>query len=130
MIKNWKILGERRKILRISLLIIIFTMFSHFDIFRLNQVDSIPQRIMNTPLVGRYGHSMVYDPENQQIILFGGYNLDEVKNLDDMWEYDCKNDVWRELHITTKPPARSGHEMVYDSINHKFILFGGTERSG
>ena len=98
-------------------------MLNHLEIFCLNQVDS-------TPYIGRYGHSMVYDPENQKILLFGGFNLEEDSDLDDMWEYDCKNDVWRELHHTTKPPATHGHEMVYDSINKKFILFGGSGTYG
>jgi len=129
MIKINDISLTRRKILQTSLLILIFSMFNLCEISRLIQVNSIPQRIMNAPLLGRYGHSLVYDPENQQIILFGGYNM-ENGELDDMWVYDCTNNIWRELHLAKKPLARSGQEMVYNSINRKFILFGGSTRYG
>ncbi len=120
-----KKLLKRTTIVQISLLILTFAMLSQFKVYRLNQVNSTPTRIMDTPLLGRYGHSMVYNPENQKIIMFGGFNVDENNKLDDMWEYDCTSDVWRELHQSKKPPPISGHGMIYDSINRKFILFGG-----
>ena len=123
MVITFNILKRRYKILQISLIIIVFAMLSHFGAFRVDQVDA-------TPFLGRYNHSLVYNPENHKIILFGGFNIDENSDLDDMWEYDCTNDIWKELHHSTKPPATSGHEMVYDSINRKFILFGGSSIYG
>lgn len=106
---------------------LIFSTFCLIEISRLYQVGSTPQRTMNSPLSGRYGHSLVYDPEKKQVILFGGRTTDNVA-LNDLWVYDCKNDIWHEKHVSNKPPARSGHEMIYDSINRKFILFGGSHR--
>ncbi|MHA2342909.1 MAG: Kelch repeat-containing protein [Candidatus Hodarchaeales archaeon] len=121
-----KKLLDKRTIVKLSLIFLMFTMLSQFKVYRLNQVISTPTTIMNTPLLGRYGQSMVYNPINQKIIMFGGFNVDEDNDLDDMWEFDSTTDTWRELHQTTKPPATSGHGMVYDSINEKFILFGGS----
>jgi hypothetical protein len=121
---------ERKTIIQITLIILTFTILSQINVYRLNQVNSNPARIMHTPLLGRYGHSMVYNPENGKIIMFGGFNFDEDNELDDMWEYDCATDVWKELHQSEKPPATSGHGMVFDSINRKFILFGGYNAYG
>ncbi|MFX1518050.1 MAG: Kelch repeat-containing protein [Promethearchaeota archaeon] len=117
---------KKREILIVSNLVIIL---SSFCLVEIPQVYSIPRRIMSSPLTGRYGHSLVYDPDKQQVILFGGISMDNTE-LDDMWVYDCKNNIWTEKHVTNKPPARSGHGMVYDSINHRFFLFGGGQRYG
>ncbi len=77
--------------------------------------------------VGRYGPGAVYDPQLQKTIIFGGGTQDgtdwEVR--DDMWVYHSIDNMWNEIILTNKPSARSGHSMVYDSINHKTILFGG-----
>jgi hypothetical protein len=111
---------ERKTIIQITLIILTFTMLSQLKFYKLNQVNSNPAKIMDTPQLGRYGHSMVYNPENGKILMFGGFNFDEDNELDDMWEYDCTN----------KPPATSGHGMVFDSINRKFVLFGGYNDNG
>ncbi|MHA2032047.1 MAG: Kelch repeat-containing protein, partial [Candidatus Kariarchaeaceae archaeon] len=121
-----KKLLDKRAILQFSLIFLTFVMLSQFEVYRLNQVNSTPTTIMDTPLLGRYGHSIVYNPDKQKIIMFGGFNYDENSDLDDMWEYDCTTDTWRELYQSTKPPATSSHGMVYDSINRKFVLFGGS----
>jgi hypothetical protein len=77
--------------------------------------------------VGRYGPGTVYDPQLQKTIIFGGGTQDgaDWDVRDDMWVYHSTFNIWTEINQTVKPSARSGHSMVYDSINHKTILFGG-----
>lgn len=83
--------------------------------------------IQSASPTARYGSAMVYEPVLQKVIFFGGGYADadgyEVSN--DMWLFDPTSNLWTEINPTVKPSARSGHSMVYDSINHKTILFGG-----
>ena len=83
--------------------------------------------IQNASPSARYGSAMVYDPILQKMILFGGGYQDATGSevFNDMWTYDSTFNIWTEINPTVKPSARSGHSMVYDSINHKTILFGG-----
>jgi len=83
--------------------------------------------IQNASPSARYGSAMVYDPVLQKAIFFGGgcQDADGYELFNDMWLYDPTSNVWTEINPTVKQSARSSHSMVYDSINHKTILFGG-----
>lgn len=83
--------------------------------------------IQNASPSARYGSAMVYDPVLQRGIFFGGGYQDATgyELFNDMWLFDPTSNIWTEINPTVKPSARSGHSMVYDSINHKTILFGG-----
>jgi N-acetylneuraminic acid mutarotase len=83
--------------------------------------------IQNQTPPARDGFGMIYDPQLQKSIIFGGINEDgsEYEVFEDLWTYDSAANIWNEIVPTNKPSARSGHAMVYDSINHKTILFGG-----
>ncbi|MFX0173359.1 MAG: Kelch repeat-containing protein [Candidatus Hodarchaeota archaeon] len=74
----------------------------------------------------RYGHAMVYDELNQQVILFGGSAANQWgSDLGDTWIFNCTSNAWVKLNATSHPSRRSDHSMVYDSINQQVILFGG-----
>ncbi len=70
----------------------------------------------------RQGTSMVYDPINDRVVLFGGFN---GNYLDDTWEYDLVNNTWININPNPAPTPRRQHSMVYDSVNRKIVLFGG-----
>jgi len=72
---------------------------------------------------GRSGHSMAYDSESDRIILFGGAS--DVSYLDDTWSYDFNTLTWTDVTPGTKPAARQGHSMAYDSQSDRVMLFGG-----
>jgi N-acetylneuraminic acid mutarotase len=83
------------------------------------------EMVYPTP-TARFAHDMVYDEINHQAILFGGSAAnDGSSDLSDTWTFNCTSNTWTNLNIITKPTSRSGHSMVYDSINLKVILFGG-----
>jgi len=78
------------------------------------------------PLYGRYHAAMVYDPDVDRMIMFGGQNPDGT-NLNDTWEYDHDSNTWTNrspTYVGTLTP-RYGADMVYDSDADKIILFGG-----
>ena len=71
----------------------------------------------------RSGHIMVYDLINEIIILFGGYWSSSPR--DDTWIFDCATNEWIQVFPDTVPPPRMSHNMVYDSVNERVILFSG-----
>jgi N-acetylneuraminic acid mutarotase len=74
-------------------------------------------------------HAMAYDPDNDRVVLFGGYN-GMSGYLADTWVYDVVSESWTQKFPGTSPAKRRSHAMVYDSFNNVFILFGGYDSSG
>jgi N-acetylneuraminic acid mutarotase len=74
----------------------------------------------------RSGHSMAYDPLNDKVILFGGWEMETETVFGDTWSYDPKTNTWTELSPAgSVPPARDGHTMVYAEYEGLIFLFGG-----
>ena len=71
----------------------------------------------------RSSHVMVFDSDNEVIILFGGYN--GTSPAKDTWIFNCTSEIWTEVTPEISPPERMSHAMVYDSVNGKVILFSG-----
>ena len=47
-----------------------------------------------------------------------------------MWEWDTNTKVWTNVTPAgTKPIARRGARMVYDSINNRVVMFGGNNHT-
>lgn len=71
----------------------------------------------------RYGHSMVYDEQNNLGILFAGNNFQTKMN--DVWLFNCSDDLWVESNSISPPAPRYWFSMAYDSANHGSYVFGG-----
>ncbi len=76
--------------------------------------------------IPRHRHSMAYDVNSDQAILFGGF---DAKYFDDTWMYNVTANNWTNMNPVTKPSARDGHSMVYDVGSEEVILFGGYDGS-
>ena len=76
--------------------------------------------------------ALAYDAQSDRVILFGGVMETEtdVIHLDDTWAYDLEANTWTKMNPATKPSARIGHAMAYDSQSDRVILFGGFTGSG
>ncbi|MHA2093604.1 MAG: Kelch repeat-containing protein [Candidatus Hodarchaeales archaeon] len=73
---------------------------------------------------GVSGHAIAYDSKNDVVIMFGGgYRND--KSTSETWAYDYNSNTWENRTPLLSPPARIGHEMVYDVQSEKLILVGG-----
>jgi len=79
--------------------------------------------VLSTSPNPRFSHSMVFDSNNEVIILFGGYK--GASPARDTWVFDCTSEIWTEVTPEISPPERMSHAMVYDSVNGKVILFSG-----
>lgn len=72
-------------------------------------------------------NAMVYDSANDVFILFGGCLCtgDYGPSAGDTWVYRLSTNAWTKMSPPVSPPARNGHNVVYDSANGVAILFGG-----
>ena len=74
----------------------------------------------------RYDHSLVADPEKQQLVMFGGRGSD---TFGDTWIFDLEGEEWRQVEGDS-PPARFGAGAVYDGANRRVLLVMGQGESG
>jgi hypothetical protein len=74
----------------------------------------------------RFGHSMAFDAQHGQTVMFGGVQFAPSA---DTWVWDGSN--WTPKCITTcGPPARTGSAMAYDAARGQVVLFGGESSGG
>jgi hypothetical protein len=73
----------------------------------------------------RGGHTMVYHPGTDRIILFGGHSQGDVEFSDETWAYDYNSNAWTQLAPASHPSGRRYHTMVYAEASDKMVLFGG-----
>jgi hypothetical protein len=83
-----------------------------------------------TPLGKRFGHSAVYDALRDRLLFFGGN--DSTADQNDVRALTLSGTpAWSQLSPSGTPPAvRSGHSAVYDAVNDRMVVFGGTGGSG
>ncbi len=78
----------------------------------------------------REGHTAVYDPNTNKMIVFGGNNCDGTY-YNDLWilsnaDGSTATPSWAEVTpIGTPPSARSQATAIYDSVNNVMTVYGG-----
>lgn len=73
----------------------------------------------------RYGHSAVWDPVHQEMIVFGGYAAGPT-NTHHILSRDGGDWHWSALvGGGDVPSARTGHSAVWDPVQQEMIVFGG-----
>ncbi|MFH2005496.1 MAG: kelch repeat-containing protein [bacterium] len=84
------------------------------------------QRNPATRPPGRHLTNLVYDAQQEQIVLLWGLRFDGsvYSAIDDIWTFDGTD--WQELTPTgAAPPGRSGAAGAYDTLRDHVVLFGG-----
>jgi len=77
----------------------------------------------------RSEHAVAYDTADGVMVLFGGWDSANV-TFNDTWLFDSSTDTWTDDSPTGKlPDARAQHQMVYDPIGGKVIMFGGISKA-
>lgn len=79
----------------------------------------------------RYEGNMVYDSQDDLIILFGGTCLSGTA-CNDLWYYTPATNTWQQIirnNAAGSPPPRHQHGLVYDAAHNKVVLFGGINGS-
>ena len=73
----------------------------------------------------RAGHKMIFDTENNRVILYGGNTESETRQFyDDTWIFSPTDNTWTQL-IIDGPDPRGGHAMAYNPDKGTVLLFGG-----
>jgi hypothetical protein len=100
------------------------------DVWRLN--SNLTWTSVNpkgTPPAPRLGHSAVYDPRNNRMIVFGGGLGRSSPCENDVWVLTDANGAggkWIQLSPSGSAPApRMQHGSVYDSGTNTMIVYGG-----
>lgn len=78
------------------------------------------------PPSARYGHSAVYDPVRDRMIVFGGF--DGTNYDSDVWALDLSGPSPAWTPIAPQNPPGYGiafHTAVYDPVRDQMIVFGG-----
>jgi hypothetical protein len=100
----------------------------------------IPNGVAGSPQV-RSNHSAVYDIANNRMIIYGGCGAVPTSNgclpiADNVWVLSNANGVggtpsWTQLFPTGgPPPARQGHQAVYDPNTNSMIVWAGQDGGG
>src|SRR5262245_7612792 len=83
-------------------------------------------QLTDAPPSARYGHSAIYDPVRDRMIVFGGFD-DTRRN--DVWALSLSGPpAWTQIVPATGPaPApRRYHSAIYDPVRDRMIVFAGT----
>ena len=81
----------------------------------------------------QYGHYMIYDSQNQRMVMYGGHwsIWEDGRSLghgysDGVWAYDYPSDTWTKLDAAISLPQRYWHTIAYDAGRGALVVFGGT----
>lgn len=72
---------------------------------------------------GRESHSLAYDKEHQQLVIFGGNSFNSGTDFADTWVFDGA--TWTQVEPATSPRPLSYASMIYDPVNRGLLLYGG-----
>src|SRR6185295_7901275 len=88
------------------------------------------QRLPNNPPFPLALAAASYDPVKHATIVFGGEaGTNGFPDSGFLWEWDGED--WREVSSVGPHPApRTGHQMVYDSVRHVHVMYGGSTAAG
>jgi Galactose oxidase, central domain/FlgD Ig-like domain/Kelch motif len=72
----------------------------------------------------RSSHASVYDPVNDRMVVFGGF---DTGYRNDVWTLSLASvPTWQQLIPAGTPPTpRAGHTSVYDPVRQRMIVIGG-----
>jgi hypothetical protein len=76
---------------------------------------------------GRHGHTAVFDPFHDRVIVFGGH--DGTYRSDQVWILNTTGTpTWSRFQtLSGMPWPRYAHSAIYDPIRNRVILFGGDD---
>lgn len=96
-----------------------------------------PVEAGGAPDVLRFNHSMVWDTQDDELLIFGGSN-DQGDLLNDLWSFNPAHESWDKLISASSssndcdgnsPSPRMSAAMVWDSADQEVLLYGGIGRN-
>jgi hypothetical protein len=83
----------------------------------------------DTTMQQRVGHRMIYSPEKDIIVMFGGMTVNTGNYYNDLWTYSPKENVWTKITTETAPSPRGAPGFAYNPDTQECLLFGGLHTS-
>jgi hypothetical protein len=78
------------------------------------------------PPEARYVVYALFHAARNSLIIFGGTGTS--RRYDEVWELKLDSLVWRQVNVSgSKPAAREGGGTMYDAVNDRMVIFGGTD---
>jgi hypothetical protein len=82
------------------------------------------------PPAARYAHAAIYDAANARMVIHGGNS----SHLSDVWALSLTTFAWSPITMFPSPHAGSPlgrfyHAAVYDAVNQRMLMYGGSEAS-
>lgn len=90
----------------------------------------VPLAPAGGPPPGRQFHTLIVDPVDHALIMFGGHNGGVMS---DLWKLSLTPGAvtWTQLFPgSPSPVARMNAPGVYDPVNHRMVIFGGNTAGG
>ena len=75
------------------------------------------------------GQRLAYDKESDRIIVFGGFDFDNFKLVDETWVFDYNTNTWTNMQPRIHPSSRNFIGMVYDTKADRVVLWGDWQRN-
>jgi len=100
------------------------------DTWEYDGVDWTLLSPIGTLPANRAGAAMSFDANLGLVVMFGGASSASVGTpyFQDTWTWN--GTAWALLNPATKPPARAGARMAFDSTNKYVVMYGGEPVSG
>ncbi|CAE7032759.1 rngB [Symbiodinium sp. CCMP2592] len=73
----------------------------------------------------RSGHSAVWDPASENMLIFGGTLLGVANS--EVWSYRLEHRTWQQLAVTHSPRPRAYHTAVWDPLYQTMLILGGED---
>ncbi|MCB0018754.1 MAG: hypothetical protein KDE09_13270 [Anaerolineales bacterium] len=87
------------------------------------------RRNYSEDLPPRTDSGLAYDPNQGRFLLYGGCpGGNSGCRYDDTWAYD--RDGWVELNVPNTPGGLARHNMFYDAVRQRVMIFAGSGYSG
>jgi hypothetical protein len=98
------------------------------DMWALSMAGSPAWSALTPSGSGRYGHTAIYDPVRDRMVVFGGFyggsgQLNDVQALS-----LAGSPAWSVL--PSAPSARAWHTAIYDPMRDRMVVFGGGKDGG
>ena len=75
----------------------------------------------------RQMHGMVYNPNQDVVVMFGGRRTGGGASFNDTWKYSYVSNEWQKLNPTNSPSVQDHVNITYHNSMNKVILFAGTQ---
>lgn len=77
---------------------------------------------------GRVDQAMMYDPKEDRLLIYGGWDKGEDEFTNETWEFRLDEKSWKRLMPRKKrpfPSARRHLGAAFDQKNRRWVIFGG-----